>query len=119
MARFHPARPSPCARQTRSPARATSPAVGRAACLSPPPTQPLRSRSAGSSGRPHASQTMTSCGQRSLNVLTVLSLLVPAGSAPGVLRGRGRPGGQETLPGPWPAQPGFRVLTGVSTGTPR
>ncbi|XP_014390618.1 PREDICTED: uncharacterized protein KIAA1644 homolog [Myotis brandtii] len=46
-------------------------ALGAQRGASPAPT-------AGSSGRPHASQTMTSCGQRSLNVLTVLSLLVPA-----------------------------------------
>lgn len=51
----------------------------------------------GSAGRVNASRMMTSCGQRSRNVLAVFSLLFPAGKTSVGLRGLRESGG--SLPG--------------------
>lgn len=54
----------------------------------------------GSAGRVNASRMMTSCGQRSRNVLAVFSLLFPAGKTSVGLKGlRKWGGGRESLPG--------------------
>lgn len=87
----------------------------RGPCLSPPPAgrphRPLPSRWTGSSGRTHASQTMTSCGQQSLNTLAVLSLLISAGRASVGAQRAGRVGAGSPLPGPCqPSQGSGRCL---------
>lgn len=100
MARFHPPRRAPAPGKLPALSAPRPPAVGHAAGRSLPAahTASAGSRYTGSSRRTDASQTMTVCGQQSLNVLTVLSLLIPAGRASlGAPRRWGKSWGQGVL----------------------